>query len=108
MLTLGIYYNAVNFLLINLCEFNLNERGMEMYKNDNGYKGYEFNAKSKRQSDITKNQLKLNAHNQHEDFVEGSDAYESKNERAEKQMQDLKRILRIMSDTSPEGDSNQI
>ena len=81
---------------------------MEMYKNDNDYKGYEFNAKSKRQSDITKNQSKLNAHHQHEDFIEGSDAYESKNERAEKQMQDLKRILRIMSNTSPEGDSNQI
>ena len=81
---------------------------MEMYKNDNDNNGYEFKAKSKRQSDITKSQSKLNAHHQHEDFVEGSDGYESKNERAEKQMQDLKRILRIMSNTSPSDDSTQI
>ena len=79
-----------------------------MYKNDNNYKDYDFNAKSKRQSDITKNQSKLNAHHQHKDFYEGSESYESKNERAEKQMQDLNRILRIMSNTSPESDSTQI
>ena len=105
MPTTGIYCDTVNFLLLNLCEFNLIERGMEMYKNDNN--GYEFKAKSKRQSDITKSQSKLNAHHQHEDFVEGSDGYESKNERAEKQMQDLKRILRIMSNTSSKTDSTE-
>ena len=105
MPTTGIYCDTVNFLLLNLCEFNLIERGMEMYKNDNN--GYEFKAKSKRQSDITKSQSKLNAHHQHEDFVEDSDGYESKNERAEKQMQDLKRILRIMSNTSSKTDSTE-
>ena len=81
---------------------------MKMHKNDNDYNDYEFKAKSKRQSDITKNQSKLNANHQHEDFVEASEGHESKNERAEKQMQDLKRILRIMSNTSPKGDSTQI
>ena len=79
-----------------------------MYKNDNDNNDYDFKAKSKRQSYLTKNQSKLNANHQHEDLVEGSDGYESKNERAEKQMQDLKRILRIMSNTSPKGDSTQI
>ena len=74
-----------------------------MYKNDNDYNGYEFKAKSKRQFGITKNQSKNNANDEHADYYEVGDARELKNKRVEKQMQELKRILRIMSNHSSKG-----